>query len=103
MRDFGPVSTVQFSWSVGGGTQHALELIIPLAKYFDVDLLLPPGTPLRDRAWYKENLLIDIGDIRVRHYTPGAENTYDVWLSVWNERIIRRRRRSASTRSSSRS
>ena len=33
-------------WSVGGGTVHALELIIPLAKYFDVDLLLPPRTPL---------------------------------------------------------
>ncbi len=75
-------------WSVGGGTVHALELIIPLAKYFDVDLLLPPGTPLRDRAWYLENLLIDIGDVRVRHYTAGAERTYDVWLSVWNERIM---------------
>jgi GT2 family glycosyltransferase/SAM-dependent methyltransferase len=74
-------------WSVGGGTVHALELLIPLARYFDVDLLLPPGTPLRDRAWYKENLLIDIGEIRVRHFAPGAEKTYDVWLSVWNERI----------------
>lgn len=74
-------------WSVGGGTAHALELIIPLAKYFDVDLLLPPGSPLRDRAWYKEQLLLDIGDIRVRHFRPGDENQYDVWLSVWNQRI----------------
>jgi GT2 family glycosyltransferase/SAM-dependent methyltransferase len=74
-------------WSVGGGTVHALELLIPLARYFDVELLLPPGTPLRDRTWYLENLLIDIGDIRVRHFTPGCEKTYDVWLSVWNERI----------------
>ncbi|MEO8456428.1 MAG: methyltransferase domain-containing protein [Chloroflexota bacterium] len=78
----------QHCWTVGGGTQHALELIIPLAKQFDVDLLLPPGTPLRDRAWYKDNLLLDIGEIRVKHYTPGAENTYDVWLSVWNEKIV---------------
>ncbi len=77
----------QFAWSVGGGTQHALELIIPLAKYFDVDLLLPPGTPLRDRVWYEENLMLDIADIRVKHYTPGTENAYDVWLSVWNEKI----------------
>ena len=74
-------------WSVGGGTAHALEVLIPLARYFDVELLLPPGTPLRDRAWYLENLLIGIGDIRVRHFTPGSEKTYDVWLSVWNEKI----------------
>ncbi len=74
-------------WSVGGGTVHALQLIIPLAPYYDVDLLLPPGTPLRDAEWYRENLRIDIGDVRVRHYSPGVEDTYDVWLSVWNERI----------------
>ncbi len=74
-------------WSVGGGTVHALQLLIPLLPYFDVELLLPPGTPLRGREWYKENLLIDIGAMKVRHYTAGAENTYDVWLSVWNEKI----------------
>jgi GT2 family glycosyltransferase/glycosyltransferase involved in cell wall biosynthesis len=74
-------------WSVGGGTVHALQLIIPLTKYFDVDLLLPPGAPLRDRAWYKENLLLDIGNIRVRHYASGAESEYDVWFSVWNQRL----------------
>lgn len=74
-------------WTVGGGTVHALELLIPLTRYFGVDLLLPPGVPLRDRAWYLENLLIDIGDINVRHFTPGCEKTYDIWLSVWNERI----------------
>jgi GT2 family glycosyltransferase/glycosyltransferase involved in cell wall biosynthesis/2-polyprenyl-3-methyl-5-hydroxy-6-metoxy-1,4-benzoquinol methylase len=74
-------------WTVGGGTVHALQLLIPLAEYYDVDLLLPPGTPPRDRKWYLENLLIDIGDIKVRHYKPGAETEYDVWLSVWNERI----------------
>lgn len=74
-------------WSVGGGTVHALQLLIPLTKYYDVDLLLPPGTPLRNARWYQENLLIDIGEINVRHYSPGVEDTYDVWLSVWNERI----------------
>ena len=74
-------------WTVGGGTVHALQLLIPLAEFYDVELLLPPGTPLRDRGWYLENLLIDIGDIKVRHHTAGDENSYDIWLSVWNERI----------------
>jgi GT2 family glycosyltransferase/glycosyltransferase involved in cell wall biosynthesis/2-polyprenyl-3-methyl-5-hydroxy-6-metoxy-1,4-benzoquinol methylase len=74
-------------WTVGGGTVHALQLLVPLTPYFDVDLLLPPGVPLRDRRWYRDNLLLDIGEIKVRHYSPGVEDTYDVWLSVWNERI----------------
>ncbi|HET9476074.1 MAG TPA: methyltransferase domain-containing protein [Dehalococcoidia bacterium] len=74
-------------WSVGGGTVHALQLLIPLAPYYSVELLLPPGTQLRDRKWYIENLQIDIGDIKVRHYTPNCEGTYDFWLSVWNETI----------------
>jgi GT2 family glycosyltransferase/glycosyltransferase involved in cell wall biosynthesis len=50
-------------------------------------LLLPPGVPLRDRKWYIENMQIDIGSMAVRHYQPGIEDTYDVWLSVWNERL----------------
>ena len=74
-------------WTVGGGTLHALQLLLPLTPYYDVDLLIPPGAPTRDRQWYEDNLLIDIGDINVRRYTRGVEDSYDVWLSVWNERI----------------
>ncbi|HUF54169.1 MAG TPA: methyltransferase domain-containing protein [Dehalococcoidia bacterium] len=74
-------------WTVGGGTVHALQLLIPLLPYFEVELLLPPGVPLRDRKWYLDNMQIDIGKMKVGHYTPGAEDTYDVWLSVWNEKL----------------
>jgi len=74
-------------WTVGGGTVHALQLLLPLLPYFDVELLLPPGAPLRDRAWYSEHVGIDIGDMKVRHYRPGVEDTFDVWLSVWNEKL----------------
>ena len=66
---------------------HALQLLLPLLPYFDVELLLPPGAPLRDRAWYTEHMGIDIGAMKVRHYQPGVENTFDVWLSVWNEKL----------------
>lgn len=74
-------------WTVGGGTVHALQLLLPLLPYFEVELLLPPGVPLRDRKWYIENMQIDIGNMKVAHYTPGAEDTYDVWLSVWNQKL----------------
>ncbi|TMB98843.1 MAG: methyltransferase domain-containing protein [Chloroflexi bacterium] len=77
----------EHTWSVGGGAVHTIQLLQPLTRYFDVDLLLPPGSPLRDAAWYKESMLIDLAGINVRHYAEGAENEYDVWLSVWNERI----------------
>jgi len=77
----------EHGWSVGGGIAHTLQLLIPMTAYYDVELLLPPGAPLRDREWYRENLLLDSGAIKVRHYSSGIENTYDVWLSVWNERI----------------
>jgi GT2 family glycosyltransferase/glycosyltransferase involved in cell wall biosynthesis/ubiquinone/menaquinone biosynthesis C-methylase UbiE len=74
-------------WTVGGGTVHALQLLLPLLPYFQVELLLPPSAPLRDRKWYLENMQIDIGKMKVSHYSPGAEDTYDVWLSVWNEKL----------------
>lgn len=74
-------------WTVGGGTVHALQLLLAVAPYYDVHLLLPPGTPLRDRQWYQDNLSIDIGDIEVHPYDSGLEDTYDIWLSVWNEHI----------------
>ncbi len=74
-------------WTVGGGTAHALQLLLALTPYYNVDLLIPPGAPMRDRQWYWDNLLTDIGDIRVRQYANGVEDSYDVWLSVWNEHI----------------
>lgn len=74
-------------WTVGGGTAHALQLLKALTDYYDVDLLLPPGVPLRDHQWYRDSLLLDIGGINVRHYANGIEDTYDIWLSVWNEHI----------------
>ena len=74
-------------WTVGGGTVHALQLLLPLTPYYDVDLLLLPSAPLRDRQWYWDNLLIDIGDINVKSYARGVEDNYDIWLSVWNEYI----------------
>jgi len=74
-------------WTVGGGTVHAIQLLQALGDYYDTDLLLPPGTPLRSREWYRQAMLLEIGDINVRHYTPGCEESYDIWLSVWNERI----------------
>ena len=74
-------------WTVGGGTVYAIQLLMPLTPYYDVHLLLPPGVPMRDRQWYQDNLLMDMGDIEVRPYANGVEDTYDVWLSVWNEHI----------------
>lgn len=74
-------------WTVGGGTVHAIQLLKALTDYYDVHLLLPPGVPLRDHKWYHDSLLLDIGDIKVRHYAEGIENTHDIWLSVWNEHI----------------
>jgi len=70
----------EHGWSVGGGIAYTLQLLIPLTEYYDVEVLLPPGAPLRDQEWYRQNLLLDIGAIKVRHYSSGIENTYDIWL-----------------------
>ncbi|MDP2948502.1 MAG: glycosyltransferase [Chloroflexota bacterium] len=65
-----------------------LKFLLALSDFYDVDLLLPPGTPLRDKRWYQENLNIDIGDIAVKSYATGAEDNYDIWLSAANESIV---------------
>jgi GT2 family glycosyltransferase/glycosyltransferase involved in cell wall biosynthesis len=73
---------------VGGGAVHVLKFLLALSDFYDVNLLLPPGTPLRDKRWYQENLNIDIGDVEVRSYATGAEDNYDIWLSAANESIV---------------
>jgi GT2 family glycosyltransferase/glycosyltransferase involved in cell wall biosynthesis len=78
----------EHSWSVGGGAVHVLKFALALTDFYDVDLLLPRGAPLRDKKWYTENLNIDIGDIEVKSYAAGAENKYDIWISAANERIV---------------
>ena len=67
---------------------HVLKFLLALSDFYEADLLLPPGAPLRDKRWYLENLNIDIGDIRVKRYVKGAANDYDIWLSAANESII---------------
>jgi len=76
------------SWSAAGGAASVLKLALALSDFYDVDVLLPPGAPLRNKRWYLENLDIDIGDVEVKGYTRGAEEKYDIWLSAASERII---------------
>ena len=78
----------EHSWSVGGGAVHVLKFALALTDFYDVDLLLPPGAPLRDKKWYRENLNIDIGDIEVKRYARGAQDKYDIWISAANESIV---------------
>jgi len=78
----------EHSWSVGGGAVHVLKFLLALSDFYDADLLLPPGAPLRDKKWYLENLNIDIGDIQVKSYARGGQDKYDIWLSAANERIV---------------
>jgi GT2 family glycosyltransferase/glycosyltransferase involved in cell wall biosynthesis len=73
---------------VGGGAVHVLKFLLALSDFYDVDLLLPPGAPLRDKRWYQDNLNIDIGDIEVKSYATRAEDNYDIWLSAANESIV---------------
>ncbi|MGQ9571582.1 MAG: glycosyltransferase [Dehalococcoidia bacterium] len=67
---------------------HVLKFLLALSDFYEADLLVPPGVPVRDRRWYRENLNIDIGDIRVRRYDKGAADEYDIWLSAANESIV---------------
>jgi GT2 family glycosyltransferase/glycosyltransferase involved in cell wall biosynthesis len=78
----------EHSWSVGGGAVHVLKFLLALSDFYDVDLLLPPGTPLRDKRWYRQNLNIDIRNVEVKRYAAGAEDNYDIWLSAANESIV---------------
>lgn len=78
----------EHAWSVGGGAVHVLKFLLALSEFYDVELLIPSGAPLRDRKWYRENLNIDIGDISVKRYAKGAADKYDIWLSAANERIV---------------
>jgi GT2 family glycosyltransferase/glycosyltransferase involved in cell wall biosynthesis len=78
----------EHAWSVGGGAVHVLKFLLALSDFYEADLLVPSGIPLRDRRWYRENLNIDIGDIRVKRYAKGAADNYDIWLSAANERIV---------------
>ena len=65
-----------------------LKFLLALSDFYEVDLLVPSGVPLRDRRWYLENLNIDIGDISVKRYAKGAADKYDIWLSAANESIV---------------
>ncbi len=67
---------------------HVLRFLLALSDFYDVELLLPPGSPVRDKRWYQENLNIDIEDIEVKSYSKGAEDSYDIWLSAANERML---------------
>ncbi len=67
---------------------HVLKFLLALSDFYEVDLLVPAGTPARDRRWYLENLNIDIGDISIKRYSKGAADKYDIWLSAADESIV---------------